>query len=206
MVFLFYEIGSVKCFIVRHIFPDWLLTAIVDPLGLNSIQFKAERPRIVDGREGATRHRRMGDLIMVGKNKGRLHPYIPKLIKQLEGQKVDRREFLRTATLLGVSSAAAYGIAGRILGDGVTEPALAQDAEPKVGGVLRCSMPVQEMADPATFDWVEKSNIARHLCEFLTYTGPDNVTRPYLAESWEASDDLTSWTFYLRQGIKWNNG
>ncbi|MGI9502705.1 MAG: ABC transporter substrate-binding protein, partial [Geminicoccaceae bacterium] len=94
----------------------------------------------------------------------------------------------------------------RILGDGLTEPALAQDAEPKVGGVLRCSMPVQEMADPATFDWVEKSNIARHLCEFLTYTGPDNVTRPYLAESWEASDDLTSWTFYLRQGIKWNNG
>jgi len=44
MAFLFYEIGSVKCFIMRHIFPDWLLTAFGDPLGLKLIQFKAERP------------------------------------------------------------------------------------------------------------------------------------------------------------------
>ena len=143
---------------------------------------------------------------MTTSENGKKHPYIPKLVRLLKDKKVDRREFLRTATLLGMSSAAAYGVAGRILGDGVVEPVLAQDAEPKMGGILRCSMPVQEMADPATFDWVERSNIARHICEFLTYTGPDNVTRPYLAERWEASDDLTSWTFYLRQGIKWNNG
>ena len=143
---------------------------------------------------------------MATSDERRIHPYIPKLIKQLKTKKVDRREFLRTATLLGVSATSAYGIAGKILGDGVVEPALAQDAEPKMGGVLRCSMPVQEMTDPSTFDWVEKSNIARHIGEFLTYTGPDNVTRPYLAERWEASDDLTSWTFYLRQGVKWNNG
>jgi peptide/nickel transport system substrate-binding protein len=136
----------------------------------------------------------------------RTHPYIPKLIEQLENGQVDRREFLRTVTLLGLGSAAAYGIAGNILGDGIVEPALAQDAEPKMGGVLRCSMEVQEMADPATFDWIPKSNIARHICEFLTYTAPDNVTRPYLAERWEASDDLKTWTFHLRQGVKWNNG
>ena len=62
------------------------------------------------------------------------------------------------------------------------------------------------MADPALFDWVEKSNQARHIVEYLTYTGPDNITRPYLAESWEPSDDLKTWTFRLRKGIKWNNG
>ena len=67
-------------------------------------------------------------------------------------------------------------------------------------------MAVQEMADPALFDWVEKSNQARHIVEYLTYTGPDNITRPYLAESWEPSDDLKTWTFRLRQGVKWNNG
>ena len=143
---------------------------------------------------------------MATSDERRTHPYIPKLIEQLERRKVDRREFLRTATLLGVSSATAYGIAGKILGDGVVEPSLAQDGEPKMGGVLRCSMEIQEMSDPATFDWIPKSNVSRHICEFLTYTGPDNVTRPYLAERWDASDDLTSWTFYLRQGVKWNNG
>ena len=37
-------------------------------------------------------------------------------------------------------------------------------------------------------------------------TGPDNITRPMLAESWEASDDLKTWTFHLRQGVMWHNG
>ena len=67
-------------------------------------------------------------------------------------------------------------------------------------------MGVQEMADPALFDWTQKSNQSRHIVEYLTYTGPDNITRPYLAESWEPSDDLKTWTFHLRQGVKWNNG
>ena len=40
----------------------------------------------------------------------------------------------------------------------------------------------------------------------MVETGPDNITRPYLAESWEASDDLKTWTFHLRKGIKWSNG
>ena len=62
------------------------------------------------------------------------------------------------------------------------------------------------MADPALFSWVEMSNQARHIVEYLAYTGPDNITRPYLAESWEPSDDLKTWTFRLRQGVKWNNG
>jgi peptide/nickel transport system substrate-binding protein len=37
-------------------------------------------------------------------------------------------------------------------------------------------------------------------------TGPDNITRPNLATKWEASDDLKTWTFHLRKGVKWSNG
>jgi peptide/nickel transport system substrate-binding protein len=50
------------------------------------------------------------------------------------------------------------------------------------------------------------SNQTRHIAEYLTITGPDNVTRPYLAESWEPSEDLKTWTFKLRQGVMWHNG
>ncbi len=40
----------------------------------------------------------------------------------------------------------------------------------------------------------------------MVFTDPNNVTHPMLAESWEASDDLKTWTLHLRQGVKWHNG
>ena len=143
---------------------------------------------------------------MAKSDERRIHPYIPKLVEQLEARRVDRREFLRTATLLGMSSAAAYGIAGRILGERLIDPARAQSGTPKKGGTLRVAMEVQKMDDPATYSWTQMSNQTRHIAEYLAITGPDNVTRPMLAESWEASDDLKTWTFHLRQGVLWHNG
>jgi peptide/nickel transport system substrate-binding protein len=135
----------------------------------------------------------------------RRHPLVEVAVEDLRRGRSDRREFLRTVCLLGVGAGTAYAMAGTILGEHLVAPARAQ-AAPQKGGILRVSMAVQEMADPALFDWVEKSNQCRHIVEYLTYTSPDNVTRPYLAESWEPSDDLRSWVFHLRQGVKWSNG
>ena len=137
---------------------------------------------------------------------GREHPMVGLARRQLAEGKSDRRDFLRNVTLLGVSAGAAYAMAGEILGEALMAPARAAEGDPVQGGILRVSMSVQEMADPALFSWVEMSNQARHIVEYLAYTGPDNITRPYLAESWEPSDDLKSWTFHLRKGVKWNNG
>jgi peptide/nickel transport system substrate-binding protein len=140
---------------------------------------------------------------MTSKKRKYPHPYIPELVEDLRKKKIDRREFLRTSTLLGLSATAAYGIAGQITGQSLMPAAMAASGK---GGTLRVSMAVQEMTDPASFNWSPKANVSRQFLEYLAITGPDNVTRPYLAEKWEASDDLKTWTFSLRKGVKWNNG
>ncbi len=130
----------------------------------------------------------------------RVHPGVEQMKKSLTDGTCSRREFLRTVTLLGVSATAAYSMAGL---PAFVSPA---HAAQKKGGVLKYGMQVQEMADPATWSWTQKSIVGRHIVEYLVETGPDNITRPGLATSWEASDDLKSWTFHLRKGVKWSNG
>ncbi|MSO65038.1 MAG: ABC transporter substrate-binding protein [Alphaproteobacteria bacterium] len=134
------------------------------------------------------------------------HSYVPELLHQLQTGAIDRREFLRTATLLGISAAAAYTIAGTVTGQGLTRRALAQAARPRMGGNLRIGMDVLDIADPAKYDWPMKANVARQMIEPLVQIGLDNVARPYLAESWKPSADLKTWEFKLRRNIKWSNG
>jgi len=137
----------------------------------------------------------------------RVHPGVEKMQKSLAEGKCSRREFLRTTTLLGISATAAYGLASSILGKDILPDLISTaHAAQKKGGVLKFGMVVQEMADPATYSWTEKSIVARNIVEYLVETGPDNITRPNLATSWEASDDLKTWTFHLRKGVKWSNG
>jgi peptide/nickel transport system substrate-binding protein len=71
---------------------------------------------------------------------------------------------------------------------------------------LRFVCAVQQITDPALIAWVEASNLVRNALEFLTEVDADNITHPYLAESWLPSDDLKTWRFQLRRGVRWSNG
>ena len=73
----------------------------------------------------------------------------------------------------------------------------AQD-KPKGGG-LRIGMRCMEIKDPHLADFAERSNVIRQVCEYLTLTDKNNITRPYLLEKWEVSDDLKTWTLYVRR-------
>src|SRR3546814_13747746 len=75
------------------------------------------------------------------------HPYIPTLIQQFADKQVGRRDFLRTATLLGMSAASAYGLVGRF--DGLAGPVRAQDAKPKCAP-LQLSTTVYDEKSPST--------------------------------------------------------
>ena len=144
----------------------------------------------------------------MSEEKGRLHPKAKEAFDLMERGRLSRREFIRIAALTGVAAGAAYAMAG------LPAPAFAQegtipfmdDPNAKKGGILRVAMQVQKMEDPAVFDWTQRSNQVRHIIEYMVFTDPNNVTHPMLMESWEASDDLKTWTLHLRQGVKWHNG
>jgi peptide/nickel transport system substrate-binding protein len=130
---------------------------------------------------------------------GPLHPAVDGLCEQVARGEIDRRSFLRTVTWLGVTAASAKAFVGW-----PTE-ALAQET-PTPGGTLRFACAIQEVTDPMMVNWVEASDLIRNSCEFLTLVDEDNITHPYLAESWEPSADLKTWKFNLRKGVKWTNG
>ncbi len=143
----------------------------------------------------------------------RVHPVVLRAQEQLAEGRISRREFLRTATLLGVSAGSAYVLAAcggaTPVAPAATEAPAATTAPTggiKRGGKIRVGIRVPAVDHPARFSWVFDSNEFRQVFEYLTETGNDNVTRPLMLESWDASDDLKEWTLHLRKDIKWTNG
>lgn len=142
----------------------------------------------------------------------KIHPLVSQANEDLRNGKISRRDFLRLSALLGGT--------GMLVACGVKEevtPTAAPATEAPVvteapmssivrGGTLTCATRVERVDNPATFSLVSASHPWRHVIEYLTHTDPQGITHPYLLETWEASDDLLTWTLKLRKGIKFNNG
>jgi peptide/nickel transport system substrate-binding protein len=78
----------------------------------------------------------------------------------------------------------------------------------KHGGVLRHAIFAPTNLDPAFLSTVPDDEIARQWADFLVFIGEDNApdASRSLAEKWEASADGLTWTFNLRQGVKFHSG
>ena len=121
------------------------------------------------------------------------------LDKILNDRKATRREFMVSATALGVSVAAASTM--------WSDRAFAN--EPVRGGHMRCGLNdanTSDSLDPATFVATTMIVLSRAFRDSLVEVGQDNSAAPGLAESWEASSDATSWRFKLRKGVEFSNG
>ncbi len=130
--------------------------------------------------------------------KQKIDPRVEKMAEDVKAGRLDRREFLALASILSVSTATAYGLIG------AARPAMAQ--EPKRGGVLRVGQQILDINDPRTYDWPQKSNVARQFCEPLVRWEADGSFSPSLLESWEVSDDAMTYTLNVRRNALWNNG
>ena len=133
-------------------------------------------------------------------NKGKFHSAVYELRDDLQKGKLSRREFLRYASLLGVSAAAA----SQLVGLGWPRKVLASPIQR--GGTIKVSILLKKLTHPSQAAWMTVSQIIRSVTEYLTFTDGNNITHPYLLKSWSASDDMKTWTLNLREGIKFNNG
>ena len=145
---------------------------------------------------------------------GKLHPFIPKAQELLHQQEISRREFLRFSTLLGLSLAGAQALSAcsgpveKQPDATMSAPVASIPAMPQItrGGILTAASRIERVDHPARFSLVSQSHPWRHIFDYLTYTDPHGITHPYLLETWNASNDLLTWTLRLKKGIHFNNG
>jgi len=66
--------------------------------------------------------------------------------------------------------------------------------------------PDPETIDPALNSAVDGGNMILHAFECLLTIDQDGKIAPGQAETWENSEDGLTWTFHLRDGLKWSDG
>ena len=66
--------------------------------------------------------------------------------------------------------------------------------------------PDPETMDPALNSAIDASNMIIHLFEPLLNMDKDNNIIGGMAETWEVSEDGLTYTFHLRDGLKWSDG
>jgi peptide/nickel transport system substrate-binding protein len=129
----------------------------------------------------------------------RLQAHESHLIESYIAGAVNRRDFLRHGSVLGLSLPLLGGIAGATM-----TPRAARAA---AGGKLRLGQSVPTGAiDPVTIADNGGIVILCQVGDYLAISTKDLTLEPALAESWSANSDGTVWTFKLRKGVKFHNG
>ena len=77
---------------------------------------------------------------------------------------------------------------------------------PDNGGVTVQIGPNPETLDPALNSAVDGGNMLVTTFETLLIVDQDNTIKPGQAESYDVSDDGLTWTFHMKDGLKWSDG
>ena len=127
---------------------------------------------------------------------------------------IDRREFVRRGTILGMSagsigflaSACGSGDKGGG-GGGTTTSSDQQSASVKPGGKVTAAINSPAGAiDPITVADDGGLAVLGQAGEYLVWSDSELNAVPRLAESWTPNDDASVWTFKIRQGVKFHDG
>jgi peptide/nickel transport system substrate-binding protein len=127
------------------------------------------------------------------------------LIDDLATGELDRAEFLRRATIFGLSASA---IAAALAALGDAPLAFAKSSAGRAGGRLRvgCIPPPAHGLDPHTYADTGGLVTGDIAGEMLNRTTDKGTLIPELALSWKSNASATVWTYTLRKGVKFQTG
>ena len=128
-------------------------------------------------------------------------PEIKKLEELLIKKQINRRQFIKQLSILGLGGAFSHTLLHTS----------AQAKTPKRGGTFRIGLAgtsLTESLDPATFGTTGVVNVFMlgAIGNCLTEIDHNGRVIPELAESWEADTNATVWIFHLRKGVTFHNG
>jgi peptide/nickel transport system substrate-binding protein len=124
------------------------------------------------------------------------------LARLFHKNRLDRRRLMQTAAALGLSTGAVGGTLSRI------EPVAAQESDLKLVTVSHQQWPswlrtFNPLLDQDSSIWPTQGGIYEPMLIYNTMT---SEIVPWLATAWEFSDDNSTITFTLRDGVNWSDG
>jgi len=139
------------------------------------------------------------------------------LVESFAQGRITRRQFVKRAAVIGLSlpavsmviAACSQGTPSAAPSASGGEPSASASASASAapGGSIKVAIQRPVQVDPIAMQDLGGYGVVAQCFEFLCTLSKDGSDiAPGLAESWEANDDGSVWTFKLRSGVKWQDG
>ena len=132
------------------------------------------------------------------------------LVDEVLAGRMTRRDFVRRATVFGLSMSSIASLLMACGGNsGTTGSAASPSSAPPAtrGGTMRVAMvPPNAAVNPVTMYDAGAIAVAQQVSEYLIWMEPDLSLRPVLAEHWTSDAKAQTWTFTLRKGVTFSDG
>jgi peptide/nickel transport system substrate-binding protein len=128
------------------------------------------------------------------------------LVDELRARRIDRREFVRRGTVLGLSLSS-LGVLASCAQPNVQQVSAPPAKPPRPGGTIRSGI----VAPAAALDPVQVSDegglaVLGQSGEYLAWSDKNLTLRPIIAESWKHDSTGKVWTFNIRRGVRFSDG